>query len=129
MATLFTRIIRGEIPAQRILEDDRFLAFLDIRPIAPGHTLVVPKQEVDQLFDLDEDTLSAALPFARKVAAALRKTVSCKRVGVMVAGFEIPHAHIHLVPIEHEGDLSFSKARPARPEDLAALAQAVRGNL
>ena len=129
MASLFTRIIKGEIPAQRILEDDRFLAFLDIRPISPGHTLVVPKLEVDELFALDADTLSAALPFAQKVAAALKKTVPCKRVGVMVAGFEIPHAHIHLVPIEHEGDLSFSKARPAKPEDLASLAQAIRGNL
>lgn len=129
MASLFTRIIDGEIPAQRILEDDRFLAFLDIRPIAPGHTLVVPKLEVDELFALDDGTLAAALPFARKVAAALKKTVPCQRVGVMVAGFEIPHAHIHLVPIEHEGDLSFSKARPAKPEDLASLAQAIRGNL
>lgn len=129
MASIFTRIIRGEIPCHRILEDGHFLAFLDIRPISSGHTLVVPKTEVDELFSLDTDTLSAALPFCQKVAKALKKSVPCRRVGVMVAGFEVPHAHIHLVPIEHEGDLSFSKARPAKPEDLAALAQIIQGNL
>lgn len=129
VATLFTKIIRGEIPSQRILEDDRFLAFLDIRPISQGHTLVVPKAEVDELFSLDAGILAAALPFARKVAEALKKSVPCRRIGVMVAGFEVPHAHIHLVPIEHEGDLSFGKARPASPEELAAVADTIRKNL
>lgn len=129
MATLFTRIIRGEIPSERILEDDRFLAFLDIRPISKGHTLVVPKAEVDDLFALDAGILAAALPFAQKVAVALKKSVPCRRIGVMVAGFEVPHAHIHLVPIDHEGELSFSQARPASPEELAAVAVAIRKNL
>jgi histidine triad (HIT) family protein len=129
MATLFTRIIRGEIPSHRILEDDRFLAFLDIRPISKGHTLVVPKAEVDELFSLDADLLSAALPFAQKVAAALKQSVPCRRIGMMVAGFEVPHAHIHLVPIDHEGDLSFAKARPASPEELAAVAESIRKHL
>ncbi|HLP41315.1 MAG TPA: HIT family protein [Fibrobacteria bacterium] len=129
MATLFTRIIKGEIPSQKILEDDRFLAFLDIRPIAPGHTLVVPKVEVDELFDVDPDILAGALPFAQKVARAIKHAVPCKRVGVMVAGLEIPHAHIHLIPMQHEGDLSFSRARPAGPEELAAVADAIRSRL
>lgn len=129
MATLFTRIIRGEIPSQKLLEDDRFLAFLDIRPINPGHALVVPKLEVDQLFDLDAGTLAAALPFAQRVAAALKASVPCKRVGVLVAGFEVPHAHIHLVPIQGESELSFSRAKPAKPEELAALAETIRKHI
>src|SRR5690606_25728472 len=118
MASLFTLIIRGEIPAEKIVEDDRFLAFLDINPISPGHTLVIPKQEIDELFSLDEALLSGILPFAGKIARALKKSVSCRRIGMMAAGFEVPHAHIHLVPIDNEGELSFSRARPARPEDL-----------
>lgn len=129
MATLFTRIIRGEIPSHKILEDDRFLAFLDIRPISSGHTLVVPKREVDELFSLEADLLSGILPFAGKVAEALKRSVPCRRVGVLVAGFEVPHAHIHLVPIENEGELSFARARPAKPEDLAAVAETIRKNL
>jgi len=126
MATLFTRIIRGEIPSQKLLEDDRFLAFLDIRPINPGHALVVPKLEIDQLFDLDADVLAAALPFAQRVAKALKAAVPCKRVGVLVAGFEVPHAHIHLVPIQGESELTFARAKPATPEALAAVADAIR---
>lgn len=129
MATLFTKIIRGEIPSERILEDERFLAFLDIRPISKGHTLVVPKVEVDQLFALDAGTLAAVLPFAQKVAAALKKSVPCRRIGMMAAGFEVPHAHIHLVPIDHEGELSFARARPASPEELAAVAETIRKHL
>ena len=115
MATLFTRIIRGEIPSQKLLEDDRFLAFLDIRPINPGHALVIPKLEVDQLFDLETGMLAAILPFAQQVARALKAAVPCRRIGVMVAGFEVPHAHIHLVPIQGESELSFARAKPATP--------------
>lgn len=129
MATLFTRIIRGEIPSHKLLEDDRFLAFLDIRPINPGHSLVVPKVEVNQLFDLEPGLLAEALPFAQRVAKALKASVPCQRVGVMVAGFEVPHAHIHLVPIEGESELSFSRSRPARQEDLAALAETIRKHI
>jgi histidine triad (HIT) family protein len=126
MATLFTRIIRGEIPSHRLLEDDRFLAFLDIRPINPGHALVVPKVETDEIFELEAGLLAAILPFAQRVARALKASVPCRRVGMLAAGFEVPHAHIHLVPIQAESELSFSRARPAREEDLAALAETIR---
>jgi histidine triad (HIT) family protein len=129
MASLFARIIRGEIPCEKILEDDRFIAFLDIRPIAPGHTLVVPKEERDNLFDFDATTLSQTLPFAQRVAKALALSVPCVRVGVMVAGFEVPHAHMHLVPIHDEGDLSFSRAKPATREELAAVGARIRAKL
>lgn len=129
MASIFSRIIKGEIPCEKILEDERWFAFLDIRPISAGHTLVVSKLETDHLFDLDASTLQDGLPFAKRVADALRKSVPCRRIGVMVAGFEVPHAHIHLVPIQGEGELSFSLARPAKPEDLKALGQKIRANL
>jgi histidine triad (HIT) family protein len=129
MASIFSRIIKGEIPCEKILEDGRFFAFLDIRPINPGHTLVVPKQETDYLFDLEDDILSGALPFAKRVAKALRQSVACKRVGVLVAGFEVPHAHIHLVPIQQEGELSFSRAKPAKPEELKDLGRKIREHL
>jgi len=129
MATLFTRIIKGEIPSVRILEDDRFLAFLDIRPINPGHTLVIPKLEVDYLWDAAPEILSGMLPFSQKVAKAIQAATNCERVGVLVAGFEVPHAHLHLVPIEGEGELTFSRARPAKPEDLQAMGQKIREQL
>ena len=129
MPSIFTRIIQGQIPCEKILEDDAFIAFLDIRPINPGHTLVVPKFEIDELFDQSSDILSRALPFAQRVAKALKKSVPCRRIGILVAGFEVPHAHIHLVPIEAEGELSFSRARSATPEDLAALGKRIRENL
>jgi histidine triad (HIT) family protein len=129
MPTLFTRIIKGEIPCEKILEDADFFAFLDIRPINPGHTLVVPKIEVDELFEVSDDILAKAMPFAKRVAQALKQSVPCRRIGVLVAGFEVPHAHIHLVPIEGEGELSFSRARPAKPEDLAALGKRIRERL
>lgn len=129
MASLFTRIIQGEIPCEKILENDRFFAFLDIRPISPGHTLVVPKSEVDNLFDLGNEYLEGMLPFAQRIAKALEKSVPCRRIGLMVAGFEIPHAHLHLVPIQQEGDLSFSKAIPAGREELQTLGQKIRAVL
>jgi histidine triad (HIT) family protein len=129
MPTIFTRIIKGEIPCEKILENDQLFAFLDIRPINPGHTLVVPKMEIDELFDVPDEFLQSALPFAKIIATALKKTVPCKRIGVLVAGFEVPHAHIHLVPIQAEGELSFSRARAAKPEDLSALARKIRENL
>ena len=127
--SIFTRIIRGEIPCEKILEDDRFFAFLDIRPIAPGHTLVIPKIQTDKLFDLDAATLGGLLPFAQRIAKALEQTVDCKRIGMLVAGFEVPHAHVHLVPIREEGDLSFSKAKPATKEELVLVGRAVRAAL
>jgi len=129
MASIFTRILQGEIPCEKILENERFFAFLDIRPISPGHTLVVPKIEVDNLFDLGIEYLQGMLPFAQPIAKALTKSVPCRRVGLMVAGFEVPHAHLHLVPIQEEGDLNFSKARPANREELAHLGRTIRAAL
>jgi len=126
MPSIFTRIIKGEIPCEKILEDADFFAFLDIRPINPGHTLVVPKIEVDELFQVPDAILAKAMPFAKRVADALKQSVPCRRIGVLVAGFEVPHAHIHLVPIEGEGELSFSRARPAKPEELAEIGKRIR---
>lgn len=129
MPSIFTRIIKGEIPCEKILEDADFFAFLDIKPINPGHTLVVPKVEVDELFDAPDDILAKAMPFAKRVAQALKQSVPCRRIGVIVAGFEVPHAHIHLIPIEEEGELSFSRARAAKPGELAAIGKTIREHL
>ena len=109
MATIFTRIIRGEIPCYKIAENEEFFAFLDINPLAKGHTLVVPKRETDYLFNLDDEELAQMMVFAKKVAAAIEKAMPCKRIAVAVIGLEVPHAHIHLVPITNEGDLDFKK--------------------
>ncbi len=111
MATIFTKIVKGEIPAHKVAEDDRFLAFLDINPLAKGHTLVIPKKEVDNLFDLDDDTYRDLWLFAKRIAVGLDKTMSCERVGVAVVGLEVPHAHIHLVPINGIYDIDFSKPK------------------
>ena len=106
MATIFSRIIAGEIPSYRIAEDDRFFAFLDIHPMHAGHTLVVPKLETDYLFDLEDELLADMMLFAKRVAKAIEKAVECRRVGVMVIGLEVPHAHIHLIPIQKEGEMN-----------------------
>lgn len=130
MATLFTRIIAGEIPCHKIAEDADFLAFLDLRPVNRGHTLVIPKKEVDYFFDLEPKLMSGIMPFAQKVAAAIKKTVPCRKIGVMVAGLEVPHAHVHLIPIigsVHE--LAFANAKAASQEELAQLAEQIRNNL
>lgn len=111
MATLFTKIIKGEIPSYKIAEDDNFYAFLDIYPLAKGHTLVVPKKEVDYIFDLDDETLAGLNIFSKKIAKAIEKVVPCKRIGTAVIGLEVPHAHLHLVPINDIGDLSFSNPK------------------
>ncbi len=111
MPTIFTRIINGEIPSYKIAEDDRFFAFLDINPLSEGHTLVVPKEETDYLFDLDDQLLGDMMVFAKKIAIAQRKVIECKRVGVAVLGLEVPHAHIHLVPLQTETDINFSKPK------------------
>ncbi len=123
MKTIFSKIIAGEIPCYKVAEDDRFFAFLDISPLAKGHTLVVPKQEVDYIFDLPETDLADMMLFAKRVAAALQKTVDCKRIGMAVIGLEVPHAHIHLIPIQAESDMIFSKPRvQLTPEEMAAVA-------
>ncbi|MBN1587167.1 MAG: HIT family protein [Candidatus Omnitrophica bacterium] len=129
MPSIFTRIIRGEIPCHTILEDDRYFSFLDIRPVKTGHTLVIPKQEVDYLFDLDEELLSGLMVFAKRVAVALKTVVPCKRVGLMVAGLEVPHAHVHLIPMNAIPDLSFANAREASQDELAQLAEKIRARL
>ncbi len=123
MASVFTRIINGEIPCHKVAEDDHYIAFLDVRPLKPGHTLVVPKKEIDYIFDLDEETLAGMMLFAQKVATALKREIECNRIAVAVLGLEVPHAHIHLVPIVHEGDMLFTNPRPPlEPAEGAALA-------
>ena len=130
MASLFTRIIQGEIPSYKIAESAHCFAFLDISPLTKGHTLVVPKKEVDELFDLDEESLSHLIIFSKKVATALKKSVDCIRVGVMVAGLEVPHAHIHLVPMQSEGDLTFAKPRHELNDDeFKELAKLIRSRI
>ncbi len=111
MATIFSRIVKGEIPSYKVAEDERFYAFLDINPLAEGHTLVIPKQEVDYLFDLDPETLSGLTLFTQRVAKAVERVVPCKRIGVAVLGLEVPHAHIHLVPLNRESDIDFYKPK------------------
>ena len=109
MPTIFSRIIQGEIPCYKIAENDEFFAFLDINPLSKGHTLVVPKHETDYIFNIDDEELGQMMVFAKKVAKAIEKAIPCKRIGVAVIGLEVPHAHIHLVPINKEGDLDFRK--------------------
>lgn len=128
MATIFSRIVKGEIPSYKIAEDDRFYAFLDINPLAKGHTLVIPKAEVDYLFDLDPETLSGLMLFAQRVAKAIEKVVPCKRIGVAVLGLEVPHAHIHLVPLNKESDIDFHKAKlKLTQEEFTDLARKISG--
>ena len=127
MATIFTRIAAGEIPSYKVAESEDFYAFLDINPLAPGHTLVIPRKvEDDYIFNLDAKTYEGLWAFARKVAQAIKAAVPCKRVGVAVLGMEVPHTHIHLVPLQTEGDLDFRKERPVvTDEEKAAIAKAI----
>jgi len=126
MASIFTRIINGEIPCYKVAEDDRFIAFLDVRPLKPGHTLVVPKREVDYIFDLDEETLAGMIVFARKIAIAMKEVIDCRRIGVAVLGLEVPHAHIHLIPLSKESDMLFTNPRVSvTDEENKRLAKAV----
>lgn len=111
MASIFTKIVNGEIPSYKIAEDDNFFAFLDINPLKKGHTLVIPKKEVDYLYDLDDGLLAGITVFSKKVAKAIEQVVPCKRIGVVVLGLEVPHAHIHLIPIDNESDINFSNPK------------------
>jgi histidine triad (HIT) family protein len=111
MATIFSKIIKGEIPSYKIAENNEFYAFLDIRPLAKGHTLVVPKVETDYIFDLDDTTLQGLFLFSKKVSLAIEQVISCKRIGMAVLGLEVPHAHVHLVPLQHENDLNFNNPK------------------
>ena len=117
MATIFSRIVKGEIPCYKIAEDERFFAFMDINPVAVGHTLVIPKREDDYIFNLEDDEIGAMMVFAKKVAKAIEKAVPCKRIGVAVIGLEVPHAHIHLIPISQEGDMDFKKEHVHMSDD------------
>ena len=126
MASIFSRIVAGEIPSWKVAEDEHYYAFLDINPLAEGHTLVIPKKEVDYIFDLDDETYAGLWQFAARVAQAVRAAVPCKRVGVAVLGMEVPHAHIHLVPLQTEGDLDFRKEKKQlSPERFAEIAGAI----
>lgn len=127
MPSIFTRIISGEIPCHKVGEDERFLAFLDISPLREGHTLVIPKLEVDKFFDLPVDVLSGIMPFAQEVAARIAKVVPCDRIGVSVVGLEVPHAHVHLIPIDSVYDMDFSKPKLKLAQDaFAAIAKRIR---
>jgi len=127
MASIFTRIINREIPAHIVAEDERYIAFLDINPLTIGHTLVVPKKEVDYLFDLDDDTLGGMNVFSKKVAVAIKKAIPCLRIGVEVIGLEVPHAHVHLIPMNRTEDLNFMrpKLKPTK-EELTEVAEKIR---
>jgi histidine triad (HIT) family protein len=111
MASIFTKIVKGEIPAYKVAENDKFLAFLDIFPLAKGHTLVIPKQEIDYIFDIEDDLLGEYMIFAKKVAKAIEAVVPCERIGVAVVGLEVPHSHIHLIPINNVDDINFAKPK------------------
>ncbi len=130
MPSIFSRIIAGEIPCYKIAEDDRFFAFLDINPMMEGHTLVIPKEEKDYLFDYDDALLADMMVFAKKIALAQKKAVACQRVAVAVLGMEVPHAHIHLVPINKESDMSFSKPKLSfSAEEMESIARRIREQL
>lgn len=130
MATIFSRIIAGEIPCYKVAENDKFFAFLDINPLAKGHTLVVPKQEVDYIFDLNDEDLAAMHVFAKQVALAIDKAFPCRKVGEAVLGLEVPHAHIHLVPMQSEKDMLFSNPKlKLTDSEFAAVAEAIRAAL
>lgn len=128
--TIFSKIISGDIPCYKVAENDRFFAFLDINPVNWGHTLVVPKREEDYIFDLSDEELAQMSVFAKKVAKALKKAVPCRKVGVTVLGLEVPHAHIHLVPLQKEGDMDFSnKISDPDPEKMKEIAAAIAANM
>lgn len=129
MASIFTRIINGEIPCYKVAEDDHFIAFLDVNPNAKGHTLCVPKLEINKIFDMEEEHYLALMKFSRKVAKALEKTVPCKRIGVAVVGLEVPHVHVHLIPLQDMDDMRFERKTSLTQEEFESLAKAVNGNL
>jgi histidine triad (HIT) family protein len=126
MPTIFTKIINGEIPAYKVAEDENFLAFLDVNPNAKGHTLCIPKQEVNKIFDIDEDLYTGLMQFARRVAIGLEKAVPCKRIGMAVVGLEVPHAHVHLIPLQDMDDMRFERKVKLTPEEFEALAADIR---
>jgi histidine triad (HIT) family protein len=129
MSSIFTKIINGEIPCYKIAEDENYLAFLDVNPNAKGHTLCIPKQEIDKIFDMEEELYLGLMKFSRKVAKALEKTVPCKRIGLAVVGLEVPHAHVHLIPLHDMDDMRFQRKTPLTKEEFEKLAKAIQSNL
>lgn len=127
--TIFSKIIKGEIPCYKIAEDEKHFAFLDIRPLQPGHTLVIPKKEVDYIFELEDEELQSLILFAKKIAIAIKKAIPCERVGVAVIGLEVPHTHIHLSPINSIHDMDFRNAKSISKEDMEAIAEKIKENL
>lgn len=129
MASIFTKIVQGELPAYKIAENDEFLAFLDISPNTPGHTLCIPKKEVDKIFDLDEKTYTGLMEFSRKVALAIGKAIPCQRVGMAVVGLEVPHVHVHLIPLSSMKDMDFSRKMTLSEEEFEAVQEAIKAQL
>jgi len=130
MASIFSRIVAGEIPCYKIAENDRFFAFLDINPLTKGHTLVIPKQEIDYLFDLSDDDVADMNVFVKRIAAAIKEALPCKRIGLAVIGLEVPHAHIHLIPIQKETDMLFSNPKlKLEPSEMESIAASIRQRL
>ncbi|MFC2580060.1 MAG: HIT family protein [Bacteroidota bacterium] len=128
--TVFSKIVAGEIPCYKVAEDKDFLAFLDINPLAKGHTLVIPKKEVDYIFDLDPETYTGLMAFARRVAKALKKAIECQRVGVAVLGMEVPHTHVHLIPLQKESDMNFSNPKKEFSSDeMSAIADQISSQM
>ena len=126
--TIFSKIIAGEIPCYKIAEDDRFFAFLDINPVQPGHTLVIPRQETEYIFDLSDELIGEMMKFSKRVAAAIKQTIPCRKVAMAVLGLEVPHAHIHLIPISTEGDMDFRHKQEIPADEMAELASRIAAN-
>ena len=129
MASIFTKIVNGEIPCYKIAEDDNYLAFLDVNPNAKGHTLCIPKQEINKIFDMEEEHYLGLMKFSRKVAKAVEKSVECKRIGVAVIGLEVPHVHVHLIPLQDMDDMRFQRKTSLSPEEFQELAKEIALNL
>jgi histidine triad (HIT) family protein len=129
MSSIFTKIVNGEIPCYKIAEDENYLAFLDVNPNAKGHTLCIPKQEINKIFDMDEELYLGLMKFSRKIAIALEKTVPCKRIGVAVVGLEVPHTHVHLIPLHDMDDMRFQRKTTLTKEEFEDLAKAIQQNL
>ena len=127
--SIFTKIVKGEIPSYKIAEDDKYLAFLDVNPNAKGHTLCIPKQEIDKIFDMEDELYLGLMKFSKKIAIALEKTVPCKRVGMAVVGLEVPHAHVHLIPLNHMDEMRFQNKVSLSKEEFEALAKSIQANL
>ena len=129
MSSIFTKIVNGEIPSYKIAEDENYLAFLDVNPNSTGHTLCIPKQEINKIFDMEEDLYLGLMKFSRKVAKALEKTVDCKRIGVAVVGLEVPHVHVHLIPLHDMDDMRFQRKVSLTKEEFEELTKAIQSNL